>query len=410
MLTATETTTPTPLSASAVERTGFRAVLSIRYVTPLLLGTLVGRLPTAMAPIALLLAVRAAGGGIVLGATLAACYGLAAALGQPALGRLVDRTFLAPVAASAAGLSSAALTALALTDPARHPLRAGALAIVAGLATAPLESGLRALWPRLVPDPAQQRAAYTLDSTSQEIVFVAGPVTATALAQTIAPAAALLACAIVGAVGALAVAACPPSYRWRPERHPVHWLGPLRSRGLLLTLAAMGFLGMALGSVPVLALDMAARLHTGWLTGLLPGAFAAGSLLGGILYARRTWPGRTAHHLIATSAGFAAGFLPLLTAPSPGAAVALVLVPGLFLAPMLTAAFVLADRLAPAGTATEAAAWMVAVAGIGQATGTCLTGNLTTSGPLTTAVVPALAAATTACLLSAGRRLLLSPS
>ncbi|MEY9949578.1 MFS transporter [Kitasatospora sp. GAS1066B] len=379
-------------------------------MAPLLLGTLVGRLPTAMAPIALLLAVRAAGGGIALGGTMAALYGLAAALGQPLLGRLVDRTVLAPVAATGAAVSGAAFIALAVTDPARHPVWAGALAALAGLFTPPLEAGLRARWAHLVPDPVRQRAAYTLDSTSQEIVFVAGPLAATALAQLLSSRAVLVACAIVGLYGALTVAFCPPSYRWRPERHPAHWLGPLRSRGLLLVLAAMAFLGTTFGSFTMLALDLATRQHNGWLTGLLPGAFSAGSLAGGVLYARRTWPGSTAHHLVLASAGFAAGFLPLLAPLPSAAAVALAVLPGLFLAPMLTTVFVLLDRLAPLGTATEAAAWMIAVIGIGQAAGTSLAGHLCADGPLAAAAVPALAAASTACILAAGRRLLTTSS
>ncbi|MFB7672679.1 MFS transporter [Kitasatospora purpeofusca] len=388
---------------------GLRRALVAPYVAPLLVGTLTGRLPTAMAPIALLLAVRAENGPMLLGATLAALYGLAGAIGQPLLGRAVDRTRLAPVAATAAVVATAAFTLLAVLGCTRHPVAAALLAVTAGAATPPLEAGLRAMWPRLVPDPDDQHAAFTLDSVSQETVFVAGPLAATALSQLLSPAAALAACAAVGAAGALAVAALEPA-RWTPPaRRAAHWSGPLRSRGLLLLLAGLFFLGVNLGAFNILALALGDLHRSGWLTGLLPAALSVGSLIGGIAFARSPWRVPLTRQLLYAATGYAVCFAPLAFITAPPLAVAFSFGPGLYLAPLLTCSFILADRLAPPGTATEAAAWMIAVIGVGQAAGSAVAGHLAALGTAAVACVPALAAVLAATVL-ATREDLLAPA
>ncbi|MFC9331715.1 MFS transporter [Kitasatospora sp. NPDC057015] len=385
-----------------------RRVLAAPYVTPLLAGTLIGRLPTAMAPITLLLAVRAENGPMLLGATLAALYGLASAIGQPLLGRLVDRTQLAPVVAVSAAVSAVAFTMLAVLGCTPHPVSAALLAVLAGAATPPLEAGLRAMWPRLVTR-ADERAAFTLDSISQEAVFVAGPLAATALCQLVSPAAALAACAATATAGTLAVATRPPA-RWKPQaRRATHWSGPLRSRGLLLLFAALFFLGINLGAFNVLAISLGDLHHSGWLTGLLPAVLSVGSLIGGIVFARSPWPVPLTRQLLYAAAGFAIAFAPLAFVTAPPLALAFSFCPGLYLAPLLTCSFILADRLAPPGTATEAAAWMIAVIGVGQATGSAAAGHLASLGTAAVACLPALAALLTAAVLVT-RRDLLTPA
>ncbi|KQV20922.1 MULTISPECIES: MFS transporter [unclassified Kitasatospora] len=388
---------------TSAARTSLRHVLTAPHVTPLLAGTLTGRLPTAMAPIALLLAVRAGGGGIALGGALAALYALACAIAQPLLGRLVDRTRLGPVAAIAGSVAFATFTALAMIDVAADPITSATLAVLAGASTPPLESGLRALWPRLVTGPAELRIAYTLDSTSQELVFLAGPLVATALSQLISPAAALWACGVLGVLGTVAVATRAPASWEPPSRRAVHWSGPLRSPGLRLLLAAMLCLGVSLGAFNVLALALADLTASSWLTGLLPAALSVGSLIGGIAYARIPWPVPLARQLLYATAGYAVCFAPLALVTAPSLALVFSFCPGLYLAPLLTVTFIVCDRLAPAGTATEAAAWLIAVIGLGQALGSALAGHLADHGTTAVAAVPVLAAAlATALLLTRG--------
>ncbi|MEY9876308.1 putative MFS family arabinose efflux permease [Streptacidiphilus sp. MAP12-33] len=350
----------------------------------LLTATLVGRLPTAMAPLALLLAARADHAGTALGALLAALYALCGAVGQPLLGRAVDRRRLAGVALAAAGVAGSAFAALAVLGTGRNPVLSCALVALAGLATPPLEAGLRAMWPRLVA-PRDQQAAFALDATAQELVYVAGPALVTVTCQIASPAVALIGCAVLGLVGTMVVASRRPARALSPERRSVHWLGPLRSQGLLVLLGAAALLGASLGSFNVYALSAADHHHTSWLAGALPAALSLGSLLGGIAWARVAHRVPTDRLLRTVSVRFAVPFVLFLLTPEPTLAVAAAALPGFFLAPWLASAFRLGDRLAPQGTATEAAAWLVAVIGLGGAAGTALAGPLSTVGPVAVA-------------------------
>ncbi|GAA2119453.1 MFS transporter [Kitasatospora saccharophila] len=395
-------TTPTP------HPTGLRRILRTPHVAPLLAGTLTGRLPTAMAPVALLLAVRAEHGPLSLGAALAALYALAGAIGQPLLGRVVDRTRLASVVVGAAVVSTTAFALLAALGCTPRPFTACLLTVLAGAATPPLEAGLRAMWPRLVA-PADLHAAFTLDSTTQAGVFVAGPLAATALGQLASPATALAACAVVGAAGSLTVAIRPPARRRTPARRGGHWSGPLRSPGLRLLLTALFAFGAALGTFNVLALALGEAHRSGWLAGLLPAALSTGSMIGGLLAARSPQQIPVTRRLLHAAACFAACLVPLAFTAAPPNALAAGFFAGLYLTPLITSSFVVTDRLAPPGTATEAAAWLIAVIGVGQAAGSAAAGHLAVLGTTALAALPPLAAAFTAALLAA-RRDLLTPN
>ncbi|MFB7620044.1 MFS transporter [Kitasatospora sp. NPDC056181] len=382
--------TTTPADAGPAQDSSYRTVLGAPSVARLLGGTLIGRLPTGMAPIAILLLVRVEHGSLTLAGLLGALYGLASAIGQPLLGRRVDRQGQTRVLVTYTAVASTAFLLLPCTGPVRHPMLAALTVLVAGLATPPLEAGLRALWPVLLPDPERQRAGLALDGSSQGLVFVAGPLLAIGVSAAIGPHGALVATAALGLLGSGIVASAAPSRSWIPTSTagPAHWLGPLRVPGLRILFTALAGTGVALGAVNVLALSAAERHHAGWLAGVMPAALSVGSMLGGLAYGRRAWPGAPARHLVAAAIGFAAGWMPLLPDPVPAVAVLGAVLPGTFLAPLLTASFLTVERLAPEGESTEAFAWLIACIGVGQAAGTGLASLADAAGPLLVALVP----------------------
>ncbi|MBP5860573.1 hypothetical protein AB0D38_22905 [Streptomyces sp. NPDC048279] len=81
---------PTALPAPA-PCTTYGAVLGSPYVARLVGGTLTGRLPNGMAPVAILVWATASGGSSAFGGLLSALYGLPSALTHPVKGRLMDR-------------------------------------------------------------------------------------------------------------------------------------------------------------------------------------------------------------------------------------------------------------------------------------------------------------------------------
>src|SRR5262245_16259519 len=123
---------------------GYAELLRTRYAVRLLTGTLVGRLPNATAALAVVLFVRAEGGGYALAGALSAVYGVCTAIGQPLLGRAVDVYGQTRVMLPAAVLSALGMALLAVVGLEVLWLSYAAM-VIAGVFTPPLEGGLRAL-------------------------------------------------------------------------------------------------------------------------------------------------------------------------------------------------------------------------------------------------------------------------
>ncbi len=386
-------------------RITYGAVLGSPYVARLLGGTLTGRLPNGMAPVAILLWATATGGSIAFGGLLSALYGLSSALSQPVKGRLMDRHGQTAVHLPAALLNSTLLVALPLAGPHGGTGTATTIVIAAGLSTPPLEAGLRALWPSVLPNPRLRHAALALDTGTQGLLYIVGPLLVAALASAYGPSLALAVTAGLGLVGTATVACAPPSRRWRPAQPTSTDGGPgrrLASTGLVLLFASLTGIGFALGALNVWAIAMAEHHGQDMLSGIIPAAFSTGSFLGGLIYGRRTWTSTTTRRLIAAGAAFLAGWLPLLALLGPYAATCAVVVPGAFLTVVVACAYVTTDALTPAGRTSEAYAWLILSIGAGQSAGTALAGRLAEQ-PFASAALPAVGAAFALTVLLAAR-------
>lgn len=269
---------------------GYLDILRARHVTRLLTGTLVGRLPNGTASIAIVLFVRSEGGSYTLAGALAAVCGLATAVGQPLLGRAVDLYGQPRVQLPAAVLSALGMCVLAVAGCDSLPV-AYAAAAVGGLFTPPLEGGLRALWPDVLGGEERVHRAYAMDAVAQEVMFTAGPLLVTLLVSLWSPATALLVINVIGVLGALSVVLSEPSRTWRSAPREAHWLGALRSPGLLALLGSFFFVGLALGSISVAGMAYADDHGRESVYGWLMAALGLGALVGGVVYGARQWAG-----------------------------------------------------------------------------------------------------------------------
>ncbi|MET7274135.1 MULTISPECIES: MFS transporter [Streptomyces] len=389
---------------------GYLDILRARHAVRLLVGTLVGRLPNATAAIAIVLFVRAEGGSYSLAGALAAVYGVANAVGQPVLGRLVDLHGQPRVQLPAAVLSGLAMAVFAFagTEPAAL---AYAAVGASGLFTPPLEGGLRALWPSVLREEGQVHSAYAMDAVAQEVMFTVGPLLVTVCVSLWSPLVALLVLNAVGVLGALSVVVSPPSRAWRSAPREAHWLGALRSSGLLALLGAFLFIGMALGSITVASVPYADEHGGDAVYGWLMAALGLGALVGGTVYGARQWAGDPARRLRLLVALLAVCYLPLMLMPGAFAMVLLTAVAGVFLAPCIACAFVLVDRHAPRGTVTEAFSWLVTTFTVGASVGTGLTGPVVEAGgALWGFAVPGAAGVVSLLVLACTGRVLAAPA
>lgn len=377
-------------------------VLRAPHVPRLLASGVVGRIPSAIAALAAGLVLRDAGLGYHLVGWAVGAFGLGLATGGPILGRIVDRRGQSRVLVASSLVAAAAFVLVDLADD-RFAIIVVAMA-VAGFATPPLEPCLRALWPDLVGDDDLD-AALSLDAAAQELVFIIGPALVATAAAVVNPEAAVWMAALLGVVGACTFARTAPSQAWRPDDADGrgHWLGPLRSRGLVLLFACLLFQGAAVGALTITVVAYAEWLSPPGGAGALLAVNAFGALLGALVYGAVGWSAPPPVRLLTCSVGMVLTYALLVTTPAPGPMFAIMVATGFFLAPMLAVSFSMVGRLSEPRHVTEAFAWLVTLFTIGNAAGSPIAGVALGSGLVPAALVAVCATGASAVLCVAAR-------
>jgi predicted MFS family arabinose efflux permease len=346
-------------------------------VLALLSTATIARLPLAMVFIALLVHVQRLSGSFAVAGIATGAYVSARAAATPLLGRAVDRLgqtlILLATASTAAGL----LVTLALL-PANTP-RLVVIAIAAGIGAArpPISACLRALLPQVLTDLDELPAAYAVESIAFELTFIFGPPLALGIAAFWSTNAALAFAGVVLLVFTAAFAALPASRQWRPVAYRTRPRGgALRSAGMQTLVLILIAVGAVFGSVDVGVTAAAKALHSTTAAGPILALWGVGSLLGGVVAARLLGPAtRTSLALLLLA--LAAGHLALVaTTGSLVAMGAVLLFAGAAIAPTYTSMYTLVDGVTPAGTATEAFAWLEAAVSMGTSAGAACAGAL----------------------------------
>src|SRR6266511_3913831 len=326
---------------------------------PRLLGAAVlGRMPIGMAGLAIVLLVRQTGGSYATAGLVAGSYAISLGLTAPLLGRLIDRVGQTRVLLGCAGVSAAAFIGLGVAAEAGSRALLPVLAALGGASLPPVAACLRALWSELLGRGAEQQAAFSVEAIVQELIFVVGPPLVAILAAVFAPAAAMLGIAILLLAGIGVFAGAPASRAWRAEPRAADWAGPLRSPGIRAVLACIVVLAAAFGAVEVAVPAAAERLGSRTLAGPLLALWAVGSMV----------------------------------------------VAGLGIAPAIACLYLLIDRLAPAGTVTEAFTWVNSAFGTGIAIGNATGGGVVHRAGADAVFLLAAVAVVAAALLARVRR------
>jgi len=372
----------------------------------LLAVSVVARLPLATFTIGVLVHVEHLTGSYAVAGLAAGALAVAQGLGGPLLGRRVDRRGQTGTLVASALVAGAALGGLAAL-PAGAPVPAiVAVAAVLGLATPPVSACLRTLLPALAPAPMALRRAYAVDAAAVELTWAAGPPLVLLAGAAWSTGAALAAAGAVLAIATVLFAAAPASRRWRPAPPAARRAGALRTPAMRTLVVVLAGVGVLFGAVEVGVTSAADALEHSAAAGPLLGLWGAGSLLGGIVAARLGGGARTGPGLAFLLAALAAGHLALAWAADDLVALAiLIAVAGSLIAPTLATAYAMVDRAAPAGTVTEAFAWLATAVAVGTSAGAATAGALAdAAGPLPAFVLAGggAAVATVVAALRAG--------
>lgn len=372
----------------------YAGILRTPGVALIVLATLIGRLPIGISGLAILLYVREVTGSFAAAGACAGALALGSALGAPLQGRLVDRRgvgMLVPLA----GVHAAGLLAVWAAGAAAAPVGVlAAVSLLTGAAIPPVSSVLRSRWPYLLAErPELVTGAFALDSVMIEVIFVIGPLLTTVIVATVGPQYALIvsaACVVAGTLTLLAGLSGRPGPEPTGAGRRALGLGALADAGLRTLVFASLPVGFALGSIEVVLPAFSEAEGSKALAGVLLAVWSGGSGLAGLVWGARggRYPLLEAHLRFAWLLPLA--IAPLAFASSPLVMGVLVVLAGLPIAPLIASRNQLVDRLAPAGTATEAFTWPLTALVAGVALGAAVAGAVVESSSWSVAVLVAI--------------------
>jgi MFS family permease len=339
-----------------------------------LVGSLIGRVPESIASVSVVMLLRSSTGSYASAGIAAGGLAVGSAVAAPIVGRALDRVDERKLLAGLAGVFACAVVAIVLCAGRVPEGLIVALAVVSGVARPPLDAAMRALWPRLVASE-RLRAAYSLDATLQELIWILGPLMLAGLLLIAGPSLPLLACAALSLAGTLLYATGVRAGSGSPASSEPRRAGLHSLRFGSLLSAAMLY-GVAVGILNLALLAFATREHARAAVGLLVAIWGVGSILGGLAYGAIGWrapPERRAPLLLG---GLAVLLALLATAPGLGVLAVLMLALGLPLSPWLGTLNEAAQRLADPARTAEAFTWIYSLIALGVAAGNALAGPL----------------------------------
>lgn len=386
----------------------YSAVLRTHHACRTFGAALLGRLSYGMVSLALMLAIKGSTGSYGTAGAVMALFGLTSVFLSPVRAALVDRhgprRALTPMACAYA-LFLGMLAGATWRPGAPGPLLA-LMAVLAGSCTPPLGPVMRSVWSALMPDQQLRQRAFSLDAVAEEMLFVTGPLLVGLLVALATPAVAVAVSAALVLTGTLAFVSSPAVRTAggpveepgdSPAAKASRWWEPGPELGRAAALAAGA--GVCLGALDLLVVAVTERQHQPGAVSWILAALSAGSAVGGLAYGARSWRTPARKRLPILSVGMALPIAAAGISPDPWVLAAVVTLAGLFVAPALSTAYLIADESAAAGARTQAGAWVNTAINAGSASGTAAVGLVIGRLPLALcfvlAVTPALAAAAT---------------
>jgi len=336
----------------------YRVLFTLPGFSLLLVSSVLGRLPSGMFSLAILLLVRAQTGSFLAAGVTVGAFTLTGAVVSPVMGAQVDRLGQSRVLLPCAVAQAVMLVTLVRCVQAGLPVVViVAVAALAGAALPPISGCIRALWSEVAPDAEALETAYALDAITQEVIYTLGPLLAGLVAVLISPAVSVFVCAAIVVLGTGLFATSTLSRSWKGGTVERSRGGALVSAGLRTLLCSAVLAGMVIGALEVGLPALAVNLGSRGSAGVLLALFSIGSMAGGVLYSARSWRLPVAARYSSILFGLTLAVMPLLAAQSLAAALVFSVVSGLAVAPMLSCQFSLVGALAPVGTTTEAFTW-----------------------------------------------------
>jgi MFS family permease len=375
----------------------FRAPGFLRVIT----SQLYARFPFGMMTLAFVMHIQHvhhsyAVAGLALGADT-----IGAAISGPVLGRLLGKYGTSRVLITTATIGAAAMAGIGLLNA--PPVAMIALALVVGLTSPPIQTAARTIYPTLVKKK-DLAAVYSLDATSQELIWVIGPVLATVLAAQVNTSFVVVLMSLIQVSGAIWFCSNKEVSQMVIPRSNRKMGGVLTNKVVLTTavlglLLIGGFSGVEVGTVAVVPKSLA---------GLVIGALSLGSIVGGLTLGNRVKSRWSLTWLLTL---ILVGYLLVWVAPTNAIWISICLfIAGVGVAPSLGILGAAIASNLKAGDAAEANGWASTGQLMGYSAGAALSGIAIDSVSDTSAFLVSLVFGVGAILVAIMAVEIMSPS
>ncbi|WP_062389094.1 MFS transporter [Demequina iriomotensis] len=240
----------------------------------------------------------------------------------------------------------------------------------------PLGSLTRARWSHLLDSDRDIHTAFALEGALDEVLFVTGPALATILATLVWPPLGVVVCLVALVIGMTILLAQTGT---EPAPHAgtdVDSLG-LRLPPAVIAVAAVTLgIGAMFGAFDISVVAFADEAGRQTLSGVVIAIVSAGSLVGGLLYGARHWRMPLWKRTVLGALAMTVGFGALALSPNLAVLATLGLLAGLTIAPTMTNADTVVQRVVKRHQITEGMAWLRIGMGVGVAFGAWLAGGL----------------------------------
>jgi MFS family permease len=356
----------------------YQQVLSDRRARAFSLAGFVARMPLSMTGIGIVLLVSLTTGSFGQAGLLTAVVTLTAAVVAPLWGRATDRVGQASVLLLAALINNLSLAVLIVAIELAWPMAvsiAAAAGVGAGFTLA--GSAVRARWTLRLNGSPLLNTAFALEAMLDEVVFIIGPILATFLATALHPALGVTTSAVIGLIGAVALAAqrsSQPPVRSAARGHVA--LSRLPWLVLVPVAIASAAMGMVFGSMEVVVVAFAKEAGVLPYAGVILMAWAFGSLVAGAVTGAIAWYASPARRFRVGATLLALSLLPMPFVSEPVVLALLLVLSGMAIAPTLIASVAVTQASVDQARLTEALAWISTGMAAGVAAGAAAAGQL----------------------------------
>ncbi|HEY3293416.1 MAG TPA: MFS transporter [Candidatus Nanopelagicaceae bacterium] len=357
--------------------TPYRQLLKIPGAFRFSIAGFVARMPISMDSLALIFIVYHASHSYALAGTLAAVGEIVVTGAVPFWARIADRFGQSRTLYIVIPSRAIFLTLFILLVTHHAPVWTWFVTII-GVELSVINAGglVRRRWSWILGDDRHLiNTAYSYEGLMDEFIFILGPVIATFCATTIAPAAALIVGLVLMVSGSTVFALQkssepPPHPRDLAAPHPAVMRNPTMQAIFFSTI----FLGAFFSAVGLVVVAFAQERHATSQTGLVLAAWAAGSGVAAFINGSIKWKINHARRFTIFLSALTLLSVPLIFVHNLPFLVLALFCNGLAIAPLMVAAYGVAENAVPSEQITETLAWVFAGLPVGGALSSAFSG------------------------------------